>query len=144
MTVTFRRIACTTRRVVSPDIEYIGEPSYNQCLELMGYRLFWRHLLQLCQHWLGRCIVSAHCRLSESRSQPSVSARARSPLKRGRHEFPMIERDLERRVGVQFPYDGGAETRCTYAFAVAPVGVKLCFSIYTPQQLPNTRARRGC
>ena len=37
-------------QIVSPDVEYIGEQSYNQYLELMGYRLFWRHLLQLCQH----------------------------------------------------------------------------------------------
>ena len=87
-TVTFQQIAYTTRYSISTGAKVIGERSYSQPPELIGYRLFWRYLLQLSQRWVGRCIVPAHRQLSKSGLRSSVPGWARSPLRGGRHGFP--------------------------------------------------------
>jgi len=79
VTVTFREIACTTRHIVSPDVEYIDKQSYNQSPELMGYRLFWRHLLQICQP-LSRALPYGPCSPPVVREQVATQ-RARLGLK---------------------------------------------------------------
>ena len=70
---TSEQRSCVTKCFVSPEGEDIGQHSSNWSLDIVGYKLFSRCLVQPGQHQLGRWMVyplTSHSRVGRNPTRP--------------------------------------------------------------------------